>query len=638
MVRINIYRVGDEPAIRFAAGELRRCLKLAIGGDVRVAKRKARTDERGLWLSVGDQPRDDDVIDIDVTGDKGDIVGANPRAVLLAVYRYLTELGFRWVRPGRDGEVIPQLRKLPARRIRVRETPSYKHRGICIEGASSWEHVRDMIDWAPKLGFNTYFVQFRWAYYFFERWYNHFANPRLAPEGFDQRKAEKLTRGLWEECQRRGLSIQQVGHGWTCDPFGVPGRGWFQHKGKIPASIRPYLAQVNGKREFWGGVALNTNLCYGNPKVQRTMTRSVADYAVSNSQVDVIHVWLADGYNNHCECPRCRSTQPADFYVQILNEIDAELTRRGLETKIVFLLYVDLLWPPKKKTLNNPDRFILMFAPISRTYTKSYTGATGRMRPFKFNRITLPPDVGENLAYLRAWQKKLPGVRDSFIFDYHLMWDHHKDQGQEALAKVMHEDVRELKNINLDGFVSCQIHRLGMPTMLIQTVLGRTLWNRSTSFNAIADDYYQAAFGRDGKKVRAYLKELSKVFDPPLLRGERNTAPAKRASLRKIKQIPAVIDEFSRVIERNTGGAEGADRSRAQSWTYLKHHATLCLAMTPVLEAIAREESADVAMTHLIHVARRLEKRTHRVLDTFNFMRTIGDLVGWDEQRVRKCK
>ena len=64
--------------------------------------------------------------------------------------------------------------------MKLRERPAYRHRGVCIEGAVSWEHVRDMVAWLPKLGFNAYFIQFREAYNFFQRWYEHEANPLLA--------------------------------------------------------------------------------------------------------------------------------------------------------------------------------------------------------------------------------------------------------------------------------------------------------------------------------------------------------------------------------------------------------------------------------------------------------------------------
>ena len=53
----------------------------------------------------------------------------------------------------------------------------------------------------------------------------------------------------------------------------------------------------------------------------------------------------------------------------LLNEIDERLTALGLDTRLAFLIYFELLWPPVTQHLKNPDRFILMFAPITRTYT-----------------------------------------------------------------------------------------------------------------------------------------------------------------------------------------------------------------------------------------------------------------------------
>src|SRR5438477_193048 len=83
--------------------------------------------------------------------------------------------------PGPDGESLPRV-DLAASAVRVAEAASYRHRGICIEGAVSYEHVRDVVDWMPKVGLNAYFVQFREGYTFFERWYAHRGNPLLPPE------------------------------------------------------------------------------------------------------------------------------------------------------------------------------------------------------------------------------------------------------------------------------------------------------------------------------------------------------------------------------------------------------------------------------------------------------------------------
>jgi hypothetical protein len=40
--------------------------------------------------------------------------------------------------------------------------------------------------------------------------------------------------------------------------------------------------------------------------------------------------------NNHCECPECQKKLPSDHYVQLLNDIDEELTARELDTRIVY--------------------------------------------------------------------------------------------------------------------------------------------------------------------------------------------------------------------------------------------------------------------------------------------------------------
>jgi len=639
MTTINIYRLSNERPVTFAASELRKYLSRASGAKVTV--KSAGSYDRNtpaLWVGTfsafpgiikakRSASEFDDAIHIDVARRGGIVAGVNPRSVLLAVYRYLRELGFRWVRPGRDGELIPSLNNPFGKRVSLRESPSYRHRCVCIEGASGWQHVRDMIDWLPKLGFNAYYVQFREGYQFFVRWYRHEYNPRLKKERFTVQDARKLTSQIWDECERRGLLVHMVGHGWTCEPFGISGLGWTLHKKPLTAKVRSHLAEIDGKRDLWGGVALNTNLCYGNPETRKIVTRAVADYAAEHPHIPIVHLWLADGSNNNCECPKCRSHLPSDLYVKLCNEVDAELTRRNLQTKIVFLIYVDLLWPPKKEKFKNPDRFILMFAPITRTYTHSFTAPgpiKNKLPPFVRNKLAFPRTVGENLSFLRAWQRVFDG--DSFDFDYHLMWDHFKDPGHYRLAEVLCEDIRGLRRIGLGGLNSCQVQRCFLPSGLLMTVMGRTLWNRNVSFDGIVNDLYRATFGRDWLKAKRYTQKLSDLFDPPFLRGERDGAALKE-TIEKLTRIPGTIRRFMPVIE---GNMKLGNTCHAQSWTYLKSHAEICLEMVPALEALARDERDQVrkAAWKLIEAVRRKERRIHRVFDVCLFIRTIGGLLG----------
>ena len=146
----------------------------------------------------------------------------------------------------------------------------------------------------------------------------------------------------------------------------------------------------------------------------------------------------------------------------------------------MFLLYVDLLWEPKEAYLKNPDRFVLMFAPITRTYTVSLLDAepfdVEKLSPYEKNRLNMPKSVSENLARLFKWQERFE--EDSFIFDYHFMWDHFLDPGYFEMAKTLFKDMQHLDKFNLNGMISCQNQRVFFPTGLGMVAMAEALWNK----------------------------------------------------------------------------------------------------------------------------------------------------------------
>ena len=97
------------------------------------------------------------------------------------------------------------------------------------------------------------------------------------------------------------------------------------------------------------------------------MADAVVEYAKNHQNVDFLHVWLADGTRNHCECEECVKMRPSDWYMMIMNEIDEELAKKNLKTRIVFIAYVDTLWGPEKVTIKNPERLSLLYAPVTRS-------------------------------------------------------------------------------------------------------------------------------------------------------------------------------------------------------------------------------------------------------------------------------
>lgn len=594
----NIIVTDASTASNFAANEFVRLIaRMDPECTAQIRQKQCCLEEESTFLKIGVEPENmntsfgnkfsDDAIKISVKNCAGVIAGSNPRSVLIAVYRFFTECGCGFVRPGRDGEFIPKKDSFSFA-VEVCEKAFYRHRGICIEGAVSYENVVQMIDWAPKVGFNSYFTQFFTPFEFFDRWYSHRANPSLLPTPVSPDTVDQFVRDYAVELEKRGMLQHGVGHGWTPSVLGLPGLGWSATDEQIPEEKKELAALVEGERQLWHGVPLDTNLCYSNPKVKSLVAQEVANYAESHPQIDYLHFWLGDSVNSQCECEACRKARPADFYVDILNEIDARLTEKKLETKIVFLLYFDLLWAPEKAKIKNQDRFTLMFAPITRTYSEPLNkDAKGSMLPYTRNSLELPKSVGDSLAYLNAWQQQFSG--DSFIFDYHYMWDHYKDPGYYQMAEVLKCDIENLHEIGLGGYVSCQVQRAFLPGGLGMYLMGNTLWQGKTDFESAAADYFNKAYGEDGEQCRAYLKKVSELFEPQILRGEKDAVGEEKAC--EYESIAVLIDQFIPVIEKNMSGE---DLCRKRSWENLKFHGELCQHLAGVLAARARGNEQDM--------------------------------------------
>lgn len=565
------------------------------------------------------------IIDVDFASGQGTITGSNPRSVLFAVYRLMTELGFRWIRPGEKGEIVPEKPDVMPH-IKLTDKADSRYRGICIEGAVSKENVLDMIHWITKLGFNSYFIQFRDAYTFFDRWYTHEHNPMLEAADFSYEKAAEITLELRKEIRNLDLDLHMVGHGWTCEPFGIHAGEWHEYKGEISEETRQYFAEINEKRELFNGLALNTNLCYSKPEVRHRIATAIAEYAGKNQDINILHFWLADGVNNQCECSDCAVKRPADWYIDMLNETDAALTAAGLDTKIVFLIYVDLLWPPEKEKLINPDRFILMFAPITRSYDYPFkpdsVADADSLPAFDRNHLVMPKDPAQNLAFLGQWRNTFSG--DGFDFDYHYMWDHDKDPGYYNMAKILHQDCRNLKDIGLNGLISCQASRVFFPHALGMTVMGRTLWNRDLTFEEIEEDFFVSAYGKKGASAaRDYFKSISEIFHPTVLRtgGSREERDALLAALPKyrdaIKQVAPALQE----------GMKSADPAQRESWEQMALHHEMLGFLSEYICAALSDNNAAEKLEALFNWARSNEMRLQNVFDLFEYVTVFNDQV-----------
>ena len=566
---INVTCASSE-TLRFAGSELCFYLKRMLPGD--------GPDMTFTLLSEGNA-RANDAFTLAVTPRGGTIRGSSDRAVLLGVYDLLHALGCRFLAPGRDNEYVPSIRAEDMA-LAYEKTASFYHRGVCIEGADSRENILDFIDWLPKAGYNAFFFQFKLPYAFLSRWYHHENNPLREPEPCGPADAAVVMTEAEREIKRRGLMLHKVGHGWTGEVLGYEALSWSPDRQPLGEDKRPFAALMDGQRGIYRLIPCNTNLCLSNSEGLERFAALVVQYARENPEADYLHVWLADDYNNVCECDRCRETTVSDQYVALLNEIDRRLTGLGLDTKLVFLLYQELLWPPVGERLKNKERFVMMFAPISRTFEASYREQTraASMPPYVRNQITLPGDLGENLAFLRAWQEQFDG--DGFVYDYPLGRAHYGDFGYVHIARIIHSDIRALRQLGLEGYISCQELRAGLPNFLPNYVMGRTLMDENEDIEALIKEYFDAAYGEDAPGAYAFLAELSRLGSRDYINGKGPRVDDDIA--RRMGEAAALCEQFlAGSLKRSEG-----------FWERLCYHAEYILRFARALEALAKGDEA----------------------------------------------
>ena len=531
---LTINKITPCSVVDYAAEELKKYLRMMMpdGGDIKISYDPEAKDgfrlglmqDFGLDVSDVEDTELDDILYIDCTAEGGIIAGDNPRSVLLSVYEYLRQNGCRWLFPGVDGEFIP-MKKNEA--VKYRYVPTCRYRGQCNEGAEFQQSMMASIEFMPKIGMNTFMIEFKNPHTYYSWYYDHLCNNNRPAEPISFDTALQWKRMCETEIAKRGMMFHDIGHGFNIDPFGVDSvHAW----NKVPDDMisdsqRKYLALVNGKRKFYRDQPINTQFCMSNPEARTMVAKYIAEYAQKHSNIDYLHVWLADDSNNHCECEECKKLTPSDWYMLLMNEIDEELTKKDLATRIVFSVYIDTVWAPLVHKIEKPERFSAMIAAIQRSYTKTLPPLEPdfKLEPFKLNNNVFPKDLSIFLEYWKEWKKMWHGA--AFCYEYHF-WRHQAcELSGTVLAKRIVEDVRAYKANGINGVIEDGSQRSYFPNGLAFYTYARILFNTSLTYEEIAEEYYSTAYGADWKKFLSYFERLGEALDQAYLEGERSANP-----------------------------------------------------------------------------------------------------------------
>lgn len=647
----KIFKYTAHPTVDFAAEELKKYLRMMMPrcGEIEITADERDGDgfvlavcaDIGIELPETDAPDLDDVVVINANERGGIIAGSNPRALLIAVYEYLRQNGCRWVHPGVDGEFIPVI-DAPAK-VNYRKKADMRVRAQCNEGAEFQGSMIETIDFSPKIGLNSYMLEFDNPKVYYNYYYDHRNNrANRSPEPISYEQVLQWKRACEAEIAKRSLIFQDMGHGWTAEPFGIDTtEGWAKDaENPIPEESREFVALTEGSRSLYHGVALNTNFCMSNAKARSIVAKAVADYAGISPQVNYLHIWLADSRNNHCECDECRKRTVSDWYVMLLNEIDAELTARNLATRIAYIAYYDTAFPPVTEKLKNPDRFALLLAAITRDYTETpkMTGEKKELPRFNLNKNVFPTDLGDYIRYSEEWQKT--AFTPKFCYEYHFWIHQYYDMGGIRLAERLYEDVRAYRDAGFFGIIQDGSQRSFFPNGFPFYVYSRAMFDKDATFEELKEDYFSHTYGGHWREIAEYLEKISDIFDVKYLE-----VPHRSSAVRDLKsperaEALSVVEKLCGEMKKNARAwiKESKKRVHSASLRLLELHCEYCagLAESMILTACGRADEAFDAFNAFFDSFGRHEFEIERYFDHHLAYRALARSLHPGKNRIER--
>ena len=363
-VTLFIHPCGNDPASDHAASELSRLLALC---GCRTERKEISSSHPVIFL--GNAAESDvsqirfDGFSLTLTDDGAAIEAPTGKGLLNGVYEFAERLGFRFLTPLPDGELVPDHPKaLPAGKEIC--NPRFPHRGIFIQPVLYEEvPMADRLRFFAKLKYNA--VCFH------------------GEEFHDDALFRRL-----------GLRAEAGGHGFSR----LLDRGKFAEHPEYFRMFQP--EDLGGKRQP------DSNLCVTNPEVREIVAAEFRKLLAQKSSYYAFHCWADDlPASGWCWCPSCRSYSPSAQNMLGMKLLCRAADAGNFPQRIPVIAYHDTLFPDPQ--IPAEARMFLLWAPRERCYSHAIND----------------PDCPRNAIHwkgLLAWKEKFAGIDDSHTFEYYL--------------------------------------------------------------------------------------------------------------------------------------------------------------------------------------------------------------------------
>ena len=133
----------------------------------------------------------------------------------------------------------------------------------------------------------------------------------------------------------------------------------------LPKSLfesHPEYFRMNEKGER----VADMNFCVSNEEAFDLVIKNAAALAKKLYRSSPsYYLWLDDGKNIHCQCPKCRHLNPSDQLLKVVNGMLKEIKKDRPDAKMAYLAYYDTMKLPTMPC--NKEGLFLEYAPIEKS-------------------------------------------------------------------------------------------------------------------------------------------------------------------------------------------------------------------------------------------------------------------------------
>lgn len=411
---------------------------------------------------------------------------ARDAGTLYGVYEFLEGLGVRWYRPEPWGEHVPRKSTISLKVGRTMSPPpSYPLlRVVSHSGLSAYWH--QTTEEEKELG----------ALWSVRNRMNFWDSTLKGDANFYYGTKTKIVaaRDAALEARLGGKENCEWDHMYR---YIIPPEEYF-------ASHPEYFALIKGKRD-------PSDLCLGNPQLQRVFADNLIAKAKANPHLSALSVEPSDCLGSTCECDRCKAMDPppnarlegagSNRVAAFSNIIAGMVGKEAPWVKLMWLGYSSHTAAPTNLRQLEPNT-IVMLAPINQwsDWTKSLTDTSAPSCRWGWSNADLVKTIGD-------WAALKPS--SLMVWEY---YDGYGWPGPLPMTYSVADRWRNYRKLGIKGIMNHSFTSWG-PQGLDRYMSVKLAWNPDLDVEKELNLYYKNYYGPAARPMKAYHQRLFKAFE-----------------------------------------------------------------------------------------------------------------------------